>query len=239
MNFPLFGLSILLILIQGSSVFGEESLPTTTGVSGEIVFKGDRLPPSHSLLTDADSEFCGDSVPSERIIVNPKTKTIKNAIVLLTPKNPVLKIPSELNSSISALLSFKCHFTPHVLVIQKGAPLYIKNGDPILHSFHFYTSNKSLFNLALPGGPQIIQKEFSQEGIVHVKCDIHEFMEGYILVNSSPFFAVTRDDGLFDFDQLDSGDYTLSVWHEVFGKLEQSLHLKSAEHPHLTLGLKP
>lgn len=239
MTFPIICLSILLILIQGSPVFGQERLPETAGVSGEVVFKGEKVPISQALRTNSDSEFCGDSVLSERIIVNPQTKTIKNAIVFLTPNDPELKIPSKSKPSISALLSFRCHFAPHVMVIQKGAPLYIKNGDPILHSFHLYMNNKSLFNLVLPGGPTIIQKEFSQERIVHVKCDIHEFMEGFILVSSSPLFAATREDGLFEFDHLVSGDYTLSVWHEVFGKLEKSLHLKIGEHPYLSLGIKP
>ena len=55
--------------------------------------------------------------------------------------------------------------------------------------------------------------------MIVVKDNIHPWMRAYIGVLDHPFFAVTGDDGMFALGVLPAGDYTVTAWHEVYGKL--------------------
>ncbi len=42
-------------------------------------------------------------------------------------------------------------------------------------------------------------------------------MKAYVVVNDSPYFAVTASDGTFEIKDLPIGSYTLEAWHPVLG----------------------
>jgi hypothetical protein len=42
-------------------------------------------------------------------------------------------------------------------------------------------------------------------------------MKAYVVVNDSPYFAVTDAEGKFEIKDLPVGDYTLEAWHPVLG----------------------
>ena len=42
-------------------------------------------------------------------------------------------------------------------------------------------------------------------------------MSAAIVVVSSPYVAVTREDGLFTIEEIPPGSYDLEIWHEVLG----------------------
>jgi len=53
---------------------------------------------------------------------------------------------------------------------------------------------------------------------IAVKCNVHPWMRSYIAVSNNPYFAVTGDDGSFTIKGLPPGSYTLTAWHEKYGK---------------------
>ena len=57
--------------------------------------------------------------------------------------------------------------------------------------------------------------------MIHVQCDVHPWMSGFIYVLDHPFFAVTGDNGSFEIGRLPSGTYTLVAWHERYGSIER------------------
>jgi hypothetical protein len=42
-------------------------------------------------------------------------------------------------------------------------------------------------------------------------------MHAYVVVNDSPYFAVTGEDGSFTISGLAPGTYTLEAWHPTLG----------------------
>jgi hypothetical protein len=55
-----------------------------------------------------------------------------------------------------------------------------------------------------------------------VKCDVHPWMLCNVGAFDHPYFAVTRDDGTFEFKDLPPGQYTVGFWHEKLGQRTQA-----------------
>ena len=99
-----------------------------------------------------------------------------------------------------------------------GQPVHIKNSDMTLHNVHGYKGASTLFNQAeLPGQPPMIKLFPDADQMVKLKCDVHPWMTGWVLVSSHPFFAVTGDDGTFKITGVPPGSYTVEAWHELYG----------------------
>jgi hypothetical protein len=50
-------------------------------------------------------------------------------------------------------------------------------------------------------------------------------MNAYACVVDHPFFAITGEDGSFSLKGLPPGQYTITAWHEKFGKQETKVML--------------
>jgi uncharacterized protein (DUF2141 family) len=59
-----------------------------------------------------------------------------------------------------------------------------------------------------------------------VRCNNHPWMNAFINVSATPFFAVTDADGHFEIKGLPPGTYTLAAVHEKMG--EQTITVKIA-----------
>jgi plastocyanin len=103
-------------------------------------------------------------------------------------------------------------FTPHILPVVMGTTIDFPNGDPIFHSA-FSTYNGQIFDVGLyaPGTSRSVR--FQRPGIVRVFCNIHPSMSAFILVLTTPYFAVTPHDGSFHID-VPPGLYDLNLFHE-------------------------
>ncbi|HEY1771841.1 MAG TPA: hypothetical protein VGH91_01465 [Gammaproteobacteria bacterium] len=103
-------------------------------------------------------------------------------------------------------------FVPHVLVITAGSKVRFPNTDPIFHNV-FSPSAPNDFDMGLydtSGGKTQI---FVHPGLVHVYCNVHREMFGYILVLDTPYYANTRADGSFALDGVPAGPGQLLVWN--------------------------
>jgi uncharacterized protein (DUF2141 family) len=67
------------------------------------------------------------------------------------------------------------------------------------------------------GPPQT--KQFNQlEVMLPVRCNNHPWMNAFINLSATPFFAVTDANGHFSIDGLPAGTYTLGAVHEKMGE---------------------
>nr|WP_193987946.1 methylamine utilization protein [Lelliottia steviae] len=110
-------------------------------------------------------------------------------------------------------------FSPHVLVVPKGANVEFPNLDSIMH--HVYSFSKAKhFELKLYRDKPEKPVRFEQTGVVELGCNIHDWMLGYIVVVDSPSFAQTDEQGFVDLD-LPEGTFELAIWHDRLSDISE------------------
>ncbi|MGA2986493.1 MAG: plastocyanin/azurin family copper-binding protein [Terriglobia bacterium] len=109
-------------------------------------------------------------------------------------------------------------FVPHVLVVLKGTTVQFLNSDPVGHNVYWPSidRNKKLAH-NMGTWPQGQQKSFTFNdlGVAPLLCNVHPEMSGYVVVVSTPYFAVTDKDGNFEIKDVPDGSYTLKTWSEA------------------------
>jgi len=193
-------------------------------ITGKVAFEG--AAPKMPTLDMSDKPDCvkahnGQPVKSQEVVVN-GNGTLKNVFVWVKSGLPdkQWKVPAsnvELNQT-------GCMYEPHVLGVMTGQNIEIKNSDPTNHNIHPAATANADFNQSQsPGAPPIMKTYARQEVLIPVKCNVHPWMRSYIGVVSSPFYAVTGDDGTFTIKGLPPGTYTVEIVHEKYGKQEQQV----------------
>lgn len=186
----------------------------TVTVKGTVKFKG--TPPRRRPVDTGAEPKCEHlgEVLDESVIVN-DDGTLKNVFVWVKKGLGDWRFPVPTEA---ALLSQKgCTYRPHVQALQARQELVIRNDDDFLHNVHVFAKRNKDFNLGQAQKGMETTKTFSRpEVMIKVKCDVHGWMSSYIGVVSHPYFAVTGDDGSFEFANLPPGEYTVEAWHEVF-----------------------
>ena len=121
-----------------------------------------------------------------------------------------------------------CVYTPRVVGVRVGQTLQIKNSDPLLHNVHGLSGKDNSFNVGQPTAGLMYQwKAKNEEVMLHLKCDIHNWMNAFIGVVTNPYFAVSDTMGTFQIDKVPPGTYTLQAWHERFGTTMKTVTVKA------------
>lgn len=133
------------------------------------------------------------------------------AIIVLRPVNRPLPKPKP--TRVRAVVQRDKRFVPHVLVVPLGATVEFRNEDDFFHNV-FSISKPNDFDLGLykPGDPR--EQIFSTPGPVHLLCNIHSQMNGWLYVSESPWFAQADKDGRFTVKNVPFGQWEIEVWHE-------------------------
>ena len=120
-----------------------------------------------------------------------------------------------------------CDYHPHMLAMQAGQPLKIRNSDDTLHNIHPKPKNNEEFNVGQPKKGLESEKKFANpEVMIPVGCDVHPWMRAYISVLSNPFFAVTKEDGTYEIKGLPDGEYEVEVLHGKVKGMTQKVSVK-------------
>ena len=196
-----------------------EEVEVTDGgsLSGRVYFDSD-YPEAETIRPTRDGDTCGIRIPSEEFVVDPDNRGLAGAIVQVigvTEGKPFAKVKPQLTQ-------LKCRYEPHVQVVRPGTRVKITNQDAILHNVHAYDGDKTLFNIAQPIQGQVTPLKLKKAGMVRFACDVHNWMDAWVLVVDNPYFAVTDAAGRFSIDDLPPGDYEITMWHEVLGTSTKS-----------------
>lgn len=191
-------------------------------VAGVALFPTGDVPVMAPIEVKADVEFCGDKVHHENRIVNPANRGLKNVVV--TVEGVQGGPPPELTELTMA--NKGCVFVPHVAAMVKGAKLRVTNEDPVLHTTHPYAGNRTVFNLPVSPGAELKPRPIRRPGVIKVKCDVHDWMIGWVVVHDTQYFAVSDTDGKFEIPDVPAGKYTVKAWHEDLGVLETEVEIK-------------
>jgi plastocyanin len=109
----------------------------------------------------------------------------------------------------------ECMYEPRVQGAVEGQKIQIKNEDGTLHNVHAYNGTATLFNQAQPPGSPALSKD-TKGDVVKLKCDVHPWMAGFVVMNKNPYFSVTKD-GKFEIANVPAGTYTVEAWQEKLG----------------------
>ena len=201
--------------------YQEGPVANAGSIEGVVRFKGD-IPEDEFRAVTSDKEQCGESVAAEKYVIA-ADGGIRWAVAMLDD----IKAGKPLDRAKDITVDNKdCHFVPHVLVGPKGGNLKVRNSDSMLHNSHFFLldgdKRRNVLNVALPRQDQVVAKKkiLRKAGLLSVRCDAHDFMQGYVWSLPHPYGAVTDVSGAFRLDDVPPGSYSLRVWHESFGEKE-------------------
>lgn len=191
-------------------------------LTGKFVYGGN--PPAPLKITpDKDTQVCAmHPLVDESLVVGPDGG-IANVVVYLRTKDPAVHPDYAATASQEVPLDNKnCRFDPHVAVIRTSQPLLLKNSDPIGHNTKGDCFVNPSFNVLIPGGGSVPQKFSAEESLpVKVSCNIHPWMNGWVVVRSNPYATASAKDGSFTIKDLPAGtELEFQFWQEKSGYLK-------------------
>lgn len=118
-----------------------------------------------------------------------------------------------------------CHYVPHMVIVPVGTTVEYRNSDAVSHNVHSYPQKNDPINKTIVAGSKETQL-LDKADKIEFKCDIHPWMNAWLIVSDSPYVAVTDADGNFAIEGLKAGEYKVKYWHEKLGKGEGKLVVK-------------
>jgi hypothetical protein len=201
-------------------------------VKGQVVWDG-AVPKRKPLDVTQDKAHCLSKGPilSEEVVVNPKNKGVRWAVVYLVDlkdANKDLPIHPSLQKVPAAKVEIDqpcCAFEPRVVTVRVGQTLLIKNSSPVPHNSNVSAPvNKN--PLIPPGKSEEIPIKEGKLLPIPVSCSIHGWMKAWVFACKHPYCAVTDENGRFTMRDAPEGKYRLIVWQENVGWLDGVSPLK-------------
>jgi Carboxypeptidase regulatory-like domain len=218
----------LTLTVLASSVMGAAMPDQKAGgtISGTVTFTG--TPPKMRAIDMAKEPSCAAQHPTpvmtENVVTGPGN-TVANVVVYVSAGDPGSPAPSE-----PVRYDQKgCEYVPHVAVLQVGQPLEIYNDDQTSHNIHPLATVNPEWNKSQPPGTPPLKASYAKPEFIAVKCNVHPWMHGYFAVLTTSHHSVSGSDGTFSLKDLPPGKYTITAWHEKFGRLTQDVTITGAE----------
>lgn len=240
-----------------------DSLTKTGNVTGTITVVG-KLPQirKFNLATYPDPYYCGRVSDGKGWRIGPRPTVDKDsrfagAIIfikgLMSDKQPQHRKHS--------LKTLNCRFNPFVGLLKTGDNLVFENWDPMLHPIEVFqatpqggrllfreslsphrASRKSDFllkgNMGVHQPGPARNYEVRNDGVLFIRCPLHEYMEAWALSLSHDYFSISNEDGSFSISDVPTGTHTLVVWHPI-GRIEQTINIKDQQTLQLNLKFQP
>lgn len=159
-----------------------------------------------ALVTFQLKDNQGDPLPHAIISLFPLTE---GAIQLAANSTPQSATLSQSNKQ----------FTPHVVAVKKGATVTFPNQDSIKHQV-YSLSEAQPFDLTIEAGETETGPTMSAAGAIHIGCNIHDWMQAYVYVTDTPWFAVSDSNGAVTIEVPDNEQFRWQLWHARLSQLE-------------------
>ena len=160
-----------------------------------------------TLLT-ASAATAGDLTVSVR---DAQGRAVRDAVVTVHPATGIPKRPIRFAWPMRVVQQ-DLQFSPHVLVVAKGATVSFPNFDSVRHQVYSF-SRGNRFEIDLFGRGASRSYRFMTVGVAAIGCNIHDQMLAYIKVVDTPWAAKTEAGGDVTLAAVPAGGATLRVWH--------------------------
>lgn len=142
-------------------------------------------------------------------IIDQGNKPLADAVIVLQP-TAASRVRTKAQRAVIEQIDRE--FNPFVSVVQTGTTVALPNRDPLLHHVFSFSKAKT-FEIKLYRGEAPRDVLFDEPGVVALGCNIHDWMEGYVLVVDSPYHAKTGSQGNARVANLPAGEYRVWFWH--------------------------
>jgi plastocyanin len=159
-------------------------------------------------------------------IDSPAPSTARTTAVVYLVGTPDL--PADDGQANPAVMDQKNEtFIPHVLPIVAGTAVRFLNSDKVYHNVFSLSPTRS-FDLGRYPKGQYRDVVFDKPGVVSVYCDIHTYMNAFILVLPNPYYATTDRDGRFRIRGVPPGTYEIRAWFGRWPEKSQKVVVREA-----------
>ena len=202
------GVLCSLSLPPSTPVLAQES-----GISGRVTLSS-ALPEPKTVSITSDRDACGSQVVVS--VIEGENGGLKNAVVRIVGMKD--QSPADFPEPVMDQLG--CLFEPRVVQVAPGQQLDVLNSDGTTHNVHTTSKANPGVNKTMPKFLTKIMLRFAEPEVIPVRCDVHAWMHGVIVVAEHRYYAVTLSDGSFTLPSLPDGVYTLEAWHPELGARE-------------------
>ena len=222
-RYKLLGLSSVLLLLGFGLLLSTRNVSAAAEgkISGTI--KLDGTAPHQKPIDMSKEPTCakiheGHPVTTETVVIG-SGAGLQNVVVYISEGLPV-GAASQVSAETPSFDQKGCQYIPHVLALDVNQHFKVTNSDQTSHNIHPIPTpggaNHEWNKSQPPGAAPFDVSWTAPEVAVHVKCNIHPWMSGYMAVVKGPY-GVTDNSGSFTINNVPPGDYTLTAWQESYG----------------------
>lgn len=207
---------------QAGSVAGYTVQQAAGGtISGKILYSGKPVRPKKVTVTQ-DRGTCGNM--KEIYPVQVEQGGVANAVVWLddATHGKAFAYPAPVIDQKG------CMFMPDILLMQPGQ-LKVLNSDKVAHNIHVYSKSNRGFNEVMPPGSAPLEIPLYRPDTVIVRCDVHTWMQGNVVVAKNPYYVLSGSGGSFTLTDVPPGTYHLKVWQSALGTQEQTITVQAGK----------
>jgi hypothetical protein len=204
-------------------------------LKGKFIYNG-KAPTPISLDTTKEAFCTKEKIVDEQLVVGADSG-LANVVVWV--KNADVKIHPDYEARKKdkvIINNEKCRFNPHIMGYWTGQPLAVKNSDPVAHNTNVTLPDSGAgFNESITADKTADRTpiETAELRPCPVKCNMHPWMSGYIVVQPHPYVAISASDGTFELKNLPAGtELEFIAWQESAGYVKPEIDGKDAGWAH-------
>jgi hypothetical protein len=208
---------------EGTSDAKPDEEEKTGTLSGVVSFDG-ALPAPRRIQATKDPAICGKGEGEVQGVLV-KDGKLHGAVVELSVRKKGDWTWTDPKDGY-VIRQKNCRFSTPLIVARHEAELTIYNDDAVPHNV-----NSGLWNVVQsPSNDPIKQAiKFSGTPFMRVTCNIHNWMETWVYVARTPYYAASDADGKFEIKGVPTGKYRATIIHPTLGTQRFSAEIKAGE----------
>ncbi|PIR16778.1 MAG: hypothetical protein COV46_06920 [Deltaproteobacteria bacterium CG11_big_fil_rev_8_21_14_0_20_49_13] len=217
----------ILLLVSSCFVFqaAYAADKTTGSITGEIKLEGKRPPKKAAPAIVEYQGPCGTRRSTE--IVRLWKNRITDVTLWLTREKGS---GPNLLSGTPAAVGQSCEFMPKMLPAVPGSIVRVINNDPYTQWLLVEEEGFKKRQIMQEPEGEPVELEVKKGKVIHLSSGFYPWMEAWIRPVPKLFaVAATKWDGLFEFNDIPPGKYTIHAWHSSLGETSEEVIVEAGE----------